>query len=88
MKIYSLTRIPVHDTIATKSNRLVSVVVRDIGISAGMGESRGGAFPPPAIFKHVFDEYSFSSISNLFDTNKPYALNTRNRKCVNKMHIW
>ena len=43
---------------------------------------------PPAIFKNVFDVglYNFSIISNLFDNNKPYALNTHNRKCANKMH--
>ena len=46
----------------------------------------GGASPPPAIFKHAFDEYNFSIISNLFDDNKPYALSTHNRKCTNKMH--
>ena len=38
-------------------------------------ERCGGCIPPPAIFKHV-DEYSFSTISNLFDNNKPYALST------------
>ena len=30
--------------------------------------------PSPAIFKHVFDEYNFFIISNLFDDNKLYAL--------------
>ena len=49
----------------------------------------GGCIPPPAIFKHVFDEYNFSIISNLFDNNKAYALSTHNRNCTNKMHhIW
>ena len=38
------------------------------------------------IFKHVFDEYNISIISNLFDNNKPYALSTHNRKCMNKIH--
>ena len=48
-----------------------------------------GMHPPPAIFQHVFDEYKFFIISNLFDNNKPYALSTHNRKCTNKMHhIW
>ena len=59
-----------------KPNRLVGVVVRDIVIRAGRGGSKrdvGNASSPPAIFKHVFDEYSFSIISNIFD-NKPYAL--------------
>ena len=41
---------------------------------------------PPAIFKSVFDVYNFSIISNLFDSNKSYALCTHNRKCANKMH--
>ena len=44
---------------------------------------------PPASFKHVFDVYNFSIISNIFDSDKPYALSTYNRKCANKMHhIW
>ena len=53
-----------------KPNRLVAVVVRDIVIRAGRGRSRrdvGDASSPPAIFKHVFDEYSFSIISNVFE---------------------
>ena len=71
--------------IMLKPNRLVGVVVRDITIRAG----RRDASSIPAIFKHVFDEYSFFIISNLFDNNKPYALSTHNQKCVNKMHhIW
>ena len=44
---------------------------------------------PSAIFKNVFDEHNFSIILNLFDSNKPYALSTHNRKCANKTHhIW
>ena len=42
--------------------------------------------PLPAIFKVVFDVYNFSIISNLFNSDKPYALSTHNRKCANKMH--
>ena len=54
-----------------------------------VGGNMGDASPPPTIFKHVFDEYNFSIISNLFDNNKPYALSTHNGKCTNKMHhIW
>ena len=71
-----------------KPNRLVGVLVRDIVIRAGRGGSKrdvGDASSLPAIFKHVFDEYSFSAISNLCDNNKPYALSTHNRKCANKM---
>ena len=31
----------------------------------------------------------FQYISSLFDSDKPYALSTRNRKCADKMHhIW
>ena len=55
----------------------------------GQGRIQGGMWgciPPPAIFKHVFDEYNFSMISNLFHYNKPYALSTHNRKCTNKKH--
>ena len=41
----------------------------------------------PAIFKNVFDVglYNFSIISNLFDSDKSYALSTHNRKCANKI---
>ena len=42
--------------------------------------------PLPAIFKVVLNVYNFSIISNLFDSDKPYALSTHNRKCANKMH--
>ena len=45
-------------------------MVRDIVIDGGRGGSRGNvgdAYPPPAIVTHVFDEYNFSIISNLFD---------------------
>ena len=41
---------------------------------AGRGGSRGGhggRIPPPTILKHVFDEYNFSIVSNLFNNNKP-----------------
>ena len=59
-----------------KPNRLVDVVVRDVVVSGSKSESRGdvGVHPPPAIFMHVFDEYNFSIISNLFNNNKPQAL--------------
>ena len=46
---------------------------------------------PTDIFKNVFDVglYIFSIISNLFNSNKPYALSTHNRICANKMHhVW
>ena len=35
---------------------------------------------PPAIFKNGFDVYNFSIISNLFDSDKSYALSTRKSK--------
>ena len=65
----------------------------DTLLSARAGTNPGGdvgdACPPPAIFKHAFDEYNFSIILNFFDSNKPYALSTHDRKCTNKMHhIW
>ena len=45
--------------------------------------------PPTRDFFKCFDVYDFSIISNLFDSDKPYALTTHNRKCANKMHhIW
>ena len=38
-------------------------------------KARGiGYILPLAIFKNVLDVYNFSIISNLFDSNKPYAL--------------
>ena len=41
---------------------------------------------PPAIFKNAFNAYNFSIISNLFDSNKPYALSTHmenvRTKCI------
>ena len=43
----------------------------------------------PAIFKIVFDAYNFSITSNLFESDKPYALSTHNQKCTRQMHhIW
>ena len=42
--------------------------------------------PLPAIFKVALNVYNFSLISNLFDSDKPSALSTHNRKCANKMH--
>ena len=47
-----------------------------------------GMHPTTSQLKNVFDVYSFSIISNLFDSNKPYALSTHNPKCANKMHAW
>ena len=74
--------------IILKPNRLFGVVVRDIVIGAGRGRC-GGCIPPPSILKHVFDEYNFSIILNLYDNNKPYTPSQHNRKCANKMHrIW
>ena len=45
-----------------------------------------GMHPLSAIFKVVLNVYNFSIISNLFDSDKPSALSTHNRKCANKMH--
>ena len=45
-----------------------------------------GMHPLPAIFKVVLDVYNFFIISNLFDSDKSYALSMHNRKCANKMH--
>ena len=36
-------------------------------------------------FKNVFDVHNFSIISNLFDSDKPYALSTHNRICASKI---
>ena len=52
------------------------------------GVGWGACILSPAIFKHVFDAYNFSIFSNLFDSNKPYALSKDNRRCANKMHIF
>ena len=52
----------------------------------GFRRDVGDASSLPAIFKHVFDEYSFFIISNFFDNNKPSTLGTHNRnirtKCI------
>ena len=67
--------------IMLKPNPLVGVVVRDIVIRASRGGSRrdvGDTSSPPAIFKHVFDEYSLSIISNLFDN----IIENEQTKCV------
>ena len=48
----------------------------------------------PATFKNVFDVpigYTVSVILNLFDSNKPYALSTQNRKdrkCAKKCIVF
>ena len=34
--------------------------------------------PSPATFKNVIDVYNFSIILNLFDSNKPFALSSKN----------
>ena len=63
-----------------KSNQPVGVVVRDIVIRAVRGGSRGdvgNASSLLANFNDVFDEHSFSIISNLFDNNKPDALSAQ-----------
>ena len=43
---------------------------------------------PPAIFKHVFDEYNFSIILNLFNNNKPHAQSTHNGNVRTKCTIF
>ena len=62
-----------------------------VSVAYGQGriqeDRKMGIHLPIAIFKHVFDVYNFSIISNFCDSNKP--LRTHNRKCANKMHhIW
>ena len=56
------------------------------GGSRGVGQ--GACIYPPAIFKNVFDVHNLSIISNLFDSNMPYALSTHNRKCATKCMIF
>ena len=61
-------------------------------VSAAYGQGRiqgvkmRGTHLPPVIFRTVFDAYNFFIVSNLFDSNKPYALSTHNRTCANKIH--
>ena len=55
-------------------------------LGTDLGGRMRGMHPLPAIFKVVLNVYNFSIISNLFDSDKPYALSTHNRKCANKMH--
>ena len=66
------------------------VTLLSVRAGADPGRDVENASLPPAIFKHVFDEYNFfiPVILSLFDNNKRYALSTHNRKCTNKMrHI-
>ena len=59
------------------------------GANPGDRKGPGIYILPLAISKSVLGVYNFTIISNLFDSNKPYALSTYNRKCGNKMHyIW
>ena len=74
MCCYFNTAVTKFADIMLKPNQLVGVVVRDIIIHAGRSETWRDASSPLAIFKHDFDECSFSLISNLFDNNKSYAL--------------
>ena len=41
----------------------------------GQGNKRD-AYPPPAIFKHILNDHSFSMILNFFGNSKPYTLST------------
>ena len=52
----------------------------------GHGQIQGECTPRQPFSNMLFDEYSFSIISNLFDNYEPYALSKHNRKCMNKMH--
>ena len=52
-----------------------------VSVAYGHGRIQGAGWEvcnicilPSAIFKHVFDAYNFSIISNLFDSNKPCSL--------------
>ena len=42
------------------------------------GWDKGYAFTSTVLFNYVFDVYTFSVISNVFDNNKPYVLSTHN----------
>ena len=62
-----------------------------VSVAYGQGRIQGGKIKgicilPPAIFKNIFDVYNFSVVTNLFDSDKPCALSTHNRKCPNKMN--
>ena len=48
------------------------------------GYDEGYGIHPPAIFLNVFDVCNFFIISNLFDSNMPYAISTHNRICAKK----
>ena len=49
-----------------------------------------GVHPPTSHFQNCFDVYTYNFFitSNLFDSNKPYALSTVNRKCANKIMVF
>ena len=49
------------------------------------GEMRGRSMPTlPSHFQKIFDVYNFFILSNLFDSDKPYARKIENvrRKCI------
>ena len=59
-------------------------------VSAAYGQGRilggemRGMHPPNSHFQKIFDVYNFSIISNLFDSDKPYARKIENvrTKCI------
>ena len=63
-----------------------------VSVGYGQGRIRGlglrNMHPPTTIFRNVSDEHNSFIILNLFDNNKPYALNTRNRKCAEQNALY
>ena len=62
------------DSITYQTVLMVSVAYGQPARGGSQGGRMRGMRPPPAIFKNIFDVYNFSIISNLFDSDKSYAL--------------
>ena len=54
------------------------------GADSEEGDGMWGMHLPTSHFQHVYDEYNFSIILNLFDNNKPYTLKTQNLSTHNQ----
>ena len=66
-----------------------------VAVAYGQGwiqgcKMRGMRILPPAILENVLMYTILFIISSLFDSKKPYAISTHNRKCVKKKlnRIW
>ena len=59
-----------------------------VSVDYARGVGWGVCILPPATFKNVFDAYNFSIILNLFDSNKPSALDSKNLVLYRETHFY